>query len=135
SFIGTVVQQVPFHWEQTNKRLRLKEARDVDDNNTIIYHLMAAHFKPTPISWLHRQFYSLTRTPNNGTYLLGESNPVMGALVWYYRRQNRGNPEMAELYRPLVMKYFSPADDYERLRIELASAFNAFSEKVTLTRF
>jgi hypothetical protein len=135
SFTGTLLHQIPIHWEQTNKRLRFKESRDVDDNNTIIYHLMAAHFKPTPISWLHRQFYAITRPPNNGNYLLGETNNVMGALVWYHRKQNRGNPEMAELYRPLVEKYFSPRDDYQRLRIEVTSTLNKFSRRYLVSRF
>lgn len=135
SFAGTIIHQIPIHWEQTNKRFRFKEGRDVDDNNTIIYHLVAAQFKPTPVSWLHRQFYAATRRPSNGNYLLGETNNVMGALVWYHRRQNRGNPEMAELYRPLVMKYFSPQDDYQRMRIELSSMVNNFSSRYLITRF
>lgn len=135
SLVGSILHLIPIHWEQTNKRFRFKEARDVDDNNAIIYHLMSAKFKPTPISWLNRQLYALTRQANNGNYLLGEDNHVMGALVWYHRRQNRGNPEMAELYRPLIMQYFSPQDDYEQMRIELSSMLNSFSEKLVITRF
>jgi len=133
SFTGTLLHQIPVHFEQTAKRFRFKEPKDVDDNNAIIYHLMAAKFKPTPISWLHRQFYGLTRRANYGNYFLGERNHVMGALVWYHRPQNRGNPEMAELYRPVIEEYFSPADDYERLRIEAAGLFNRFSEKLLTT--
>lgn len=133
SLLGTILHQFPLHFEQTAKRFRLKGPGDVDDNNAIIYHLVAAHFKPTPISWAHRQFYALTRSANNGNYLLGESNPVMGALVWYHRKQNRGNPEMAELYRPLIEQYFSPRDDYQRVRIEMTSLFNRFSERLLTT--
>ncbi len=107
-FIGTLLQHFPLHFTLSSKRFRMKEMRDVDDNNAIIAHLMAAHFKPTPISELDRYVYSLTRRWNYGNSLMGELNPVMGAMAWYHRSEARGNPEMAELYRPLIEKYFAP---------------------------
>ena len=131
--LGTLIQQIPVHWEQTKRRLRFYEPRDVDDNNAIIQHLLAANFKPTPISWLNRQLYATTRRINNGNIHLGETNPVMGALAWYHRSAGGGNPEMAELYRPVVEEYFSPQDDYQRLRIELSSLLNRFSERLLTT--
>lgn len=105
--VATLLYQFPLHFEQTAKRFRIKELRDVDDNNDIIAQLMAVHFKPTPVSWVNRQLYSMTRRWNYGNTKLGELNPVMGSLAWYHRSENRGNPEMAELYRPLIEKYFS----------------------------
>lgn len=112
--IATALNLIPIHWEEKNKRLRFKEPRDVDDNNTIIAHLMAAKFKPTPMSWLNRWLYSATRAPNNGNIVMGEHNPVMGALVWYHRSEANGNPEIAELYRPMIEQYFSPRDEYHQ---------------------
>lgn len=105
--LATLGNLVPLHWEESNFRLRWKETRDVDDNNTIVAHLVALKFKPTPISWLHRRLYAVTRAPNLGNTQLGERNPVMGALAWYHRLDAGGNPEIAELYRPLIEKYFS----------------------------
>lgn len=129
---GTILNQIPIHWEQTNKRFRWKDLRDVDDNNTVIAHLLAAKFKPTPISWLDRRLYAYTRRLNYGNTRMGETNPVMGALVWYHRASNRGNPEMAELYRPLVLEYFAPQDDLERLRIEVTTLFSKFSDRILM---
>lgn len=130
--IGTLLQQIPIHWEQTAKRLRFKEPRDVDDNNVIISHLMAATFKPTPISWLNRQIYSLTRRTNYGNTIKGETNPVMGALVWYHRFENRGNPEMAELYRPLIEEYFSPRESFNESIQFVAQKFERLKGKILL---
>lgn len=106
---------------------------DVDDNNRIIAHLMAAEFKPTPIAWLDRLIYSLTREENFGNTILGETNSVMGALAWYHRAEAGGNPEMAELYRPLVQKYFSPKDSYSQTILEISFKFDRFFEKIVTT--
>jgi hypothetical protein len=110
--IGTLFESIPLHWEERNHRLRFRESRDVDDNNAIIAHLMSAKFKPTPVSWLNRQIYALMRPSNDGNSVLGESNNVMGALAWYHRSEAGGNPEIAELYRPLIEEYFSPKENY-----------------------
>lgn len=127
---GTLLQLIPVHWEQTNKRFRWVDLRDVDDNNAIVAHLLAAKFKPTPISWLDRQLYAYTRRINYGTTLLGESNPVMGAMAWYHRVGGGGNPEIAELYRPLIQEYFAPQDDLERLRLDVTAFVAKFSDRV-----
>jgi hypothetical protein len=31
--------------------------------------------------------------------------PVLGALRWYFRAESKGNPELAELYAPIVRKW------------------------------
>lgn len=118
--VATLLTLVPVHWEEDNLRLRGREPRDVDDNNGIISHLMAVAFKPTPISWLNRQVYALTRTANYGNFVKGEKNPVMGALAWYHRIEGRGNPELAELYRPLVEEYLSPREQIEQAKFSIA---------------
>jgi hypothetical protein len=127
---GTLFSLIPVHFVDGGKALRFREMKDVDDNNRIIAHLMAAEFKPTPISWLDRQVYALTRPKNFGNTLMGETNPVMGALVWYHREELGGNPEIAELYRPLVQKYFSPYDSYSQTVVEVSLFFDRFYERV-----
>lgn len=128
--VATLIEAVPFHWEETNKRLRLRNPGDVHDNNTIIAHLVAARFKPTPISWLNRQIYALTRAQNYGNTILGESNPVMGALVWYHRPEAGGNPELAELYRPLIEEYFSPQESYAEIVHTLARIYDRYTGRI-----
>ena len=132
--IGTALNLIPIHWEERNKRLRFKESRDVDDNNTIIIHLLAANFKPTPMSWLSRQLYAWSRTPNNGNTIMGERNPVMGALTWYHRAEAGGNPELAELYRPMVEEYFSPRDEYQQTIHRITQAYDRLLGPVSEAR-
>ncbi|MGZ3798249.1 MAG: hypothetical protein ACXVB1_17895 [Pseudobdellovibrionaceae bacterium] len=107
--IGTVLSALPLHFQDDHLWPRWRNENDVDDNNVIIQHLLAAHYKPTPISALNRYLYSVTRSQNLGNTLLGEKNAVMGALRWYHRNElgGEGNPEIAEIYRPLIEKYFS----------------------------
>ena len=132
--LGTLFASIPIHWEESHLRLRWEEPRDVDDNNTIVAHLMAAHFKPTPISWLNRQLYSGLRAQNLGNTVLGESNPVMGALSWYHRREAGGNPEIAELYRPLIQEYFAPEESWGLAMNRVTRLFDRFTDRVLITR-
>ena len=110
--VGTVFNILPLHFKDDHWIPRWRMEEDVDDNNIIIQHLLAAVYKPTPISELSRYLYSVTRAPNLGNTMLGEKNPVMGALRWYHRSEYNGeaNPEIAELYRPLIEKYFTYSD-------------------------
>ena len=107
--VGTVISLLPLHWKDDHLFPRWREEGDVDDNNTIVKHLLAAEYKPTPFSALNRYVYSTFRGRNLGNSVLGEHNPVMGSLAWYHRNTHggEGNPEMAELYRPLVEEYFT----------------------------
>ncbi len=119
-FVGTLITALPFHLRDDHFVPRWKRQDDVDDNNVMIQHLMAAFYKPTPISEFNRYIYSITRPKNFGNSLLGEENHVMGALRWYHRNEfgGHGNPEVAEVYRPLIMKYFdypSPATSLANL--------------------
>lgn len=106
---GTLITALPLHLKDDAIIPIPKQMDDVDDNNIVVQHLLAAHYKPTPISALNRYIYSVTRPKNFGNTILGESHPVMGALAWYHRNTHggEGNPEMAELYRPLIEKYFT----------------------------
>jgi hypothetical protein len=40
-----------------------------------------------------------------------DCSPVFGALRWYFRPENGGNPGIAELYRPIVDKYLPGEGD------------------------
>lgn len=131
--IGTIIEAVPLHWSESSKRFRPRDLGDVDDNNTIVAQLMAVRFKPTPISWLNRQLYALTRARNYGNTILGESNPVMGALAWYHRPEAGGNPEIAELYRPLIEEYFSPQDSYERIVMRISRIYDRYTGRILMT--
>lgn len=111
--VGTLITALPLHLKDDTIIPRWKTPDDVDDNNIVVQHLLAAHFKPTPLSEFNRYLYSVTRPQNFGNTVLGEKNAVMGALVWYHRTERGGNPEMAELYRPLVEKYFEYPNPFE----------------------
>lgn len=115
--VGTVLTALPLHFKDDHWIPRLKNENDVDDNNIVAQHLLAAVYKPTPISELSRFIYSMTRQKNFGNTKLGESNPVMGALRWYHRSEfgGHGNPDMAEIYRPLIEKYFTYTTPQEYL--------------------
>lgn len=128
--LATIWESIPVHWEETGKRLRSRALGDVDDNNAIIAHLMAVKFKPTPISWLNRQVYSLLRPLNYGNTILGESNNVMGALAWYHRKEAGGNEGIAELYRPLIEEYFSPQQPYETVVLQLTRLYDRYTGHV-----
>jgi hypothetical protein len=80
---------------------------DVDDDNNIMRMLQSCQIMPTPLSWLERKLYTLTRKKNNGNLIKGEKSPVMGALVWKHRAESNGNPEIAEAYRLIVERYFT----------------------------
>ncbi|WP_413287842.1 hypothetical protein [Bdellovibrio sp. HCB337] len=113
--VGTVLSAMPLHFKDDHWIPRLKNQNDVDDNNIVVQHLLAAVYKPTPMSELSRYIYSVTRPVNFGNTKLGEKNPVMGALRWYHRSEYGGtaNPEMAEMYRPLIEKYFTYPEPHE----------------------
>jgi hypothetical protein len=112
---GTLLTAMPLHFVDDHWIPRWRNENDVDDNNIIVQHLLAALYKPTPISELNRYLYSVTRAENFGNTKLGEKNPVMGALRWYHRSEFGGdaNPEIAELYRPLIEKYFTYSSPFE----------------------
>jgi len=75
-----------------------------DDNNHILRLAQAQRVLPTPISWLARKLYKRIRPSCPGMTVRGEGCPVMGALVWYHS-SNGGNPDVAELWRPIVARF------------------------------
>lgn len=128
--VGTLLSALPLHFKDDHLIPRLKNDNDVDDNNIVIQHLMAAAYKPTPISELNRYLYASLRPENLGNTLLGEKNHVMGALRWYHRSEygGHGNPEIAEVYRPLIEKYFT----YPNAQEVLAQILDRFESREVL---
>lgn len=74
-----------------------------DDLNHIARLVHAQAVLPTPVSWLARKLYKLIRP--KGPLSHAEPSAIMAALRWYFRASNGGNPELAELYRPLVERF------------------------------
>ena len=90
---------------------------DVDDNNTIMTLAVCAKRMPTPLSWLACRLYGkfrpwnfgcreTTKSGGVGTIRLNAYHPVYGALRWYHRKESGGNPEIAELWRPICKELF-----------------------------
>lgn len=69
-----------------------KDPEDVDDNNLVISLLVCKHRLPTPTSLLALLIYTRLR-PHKTPYQ---------ALAHYHRSESLGNPEIAELYKPLL---------------------------------
>lgn len=85
---------------------------DVDDNNTILTFAVCRFKMPTPLSYLASRIYGRLRPWNYGcrdSQVYFDDNvyhPVYGALRWYHRAENGGNPEIAEMYREICKRYF-----------------------------
>lgn len=85
---------------------------DVDDNNTIVTLAVCRYRMPTPLSYLASRIYGKLRPWNYGcrdSQVYFDDNvyhPVYGALRWYHRAENGGNPEIAEMYREICKRYF-----------------------------
>jgi hypothetical protein len=89
-----------------------------DDNNHMIRMFQSTDTLATPMSWFARRYWARNRPRTYGSYVgeyhqdgvtykyPGESNYVMGAFVWYHRPQNKGNPEIAEVYRDQIARLF-----------------------------
>lgn len=114
--LGLLINAV-FIWASARKN-----PDDTDDINHIMRLAQAYYFMPTPVSWLARKLYGWLRPHNLGSspqmrekwvqwrgdvafedlpeY---EGDPIMGSIVWYFRAQNYGNPEIGELYRDFVL--------------------------------
>ncbi len=93
---------------------------DVDDNNTILTLAVCSARMPTPLSFLARKIYSSLRPWNYGCeghqsydevglscVKYSVHHPVYGALRWYHRKESGGNPEIAELWKPICERYFT----------------------------
>jgi len=78
---------------------------DTDDDNMHNVLMVSQYRYPTPLSWFARKLFKKYRKPNFGNTQMGEKDPMMGALVWYYRASIGEDPEFAEIARPIVERY------------------------------
>jgi hypothetical protein len=81
---------------------------NVDQNNTILTIAVCSKKFETPWSWLARKIFGKFLPYNFGCGGLPECparHPVIGSLLWYHRAP-AGNPEIAELWRPICKRYF-----------------------------
>jgi len=85
-------------------QFRMPGLDDVDDDNMNNVLMVSQHVYQTPLSWLARKIYKTLRGKTYGNTVLGETDNIMGALAWYHRAPD-GNPELAELARPIVKRY------------------------------
>ena len=85
-------------------QFRMPGPDDVDDDNINNMLMVTQYIFQTPLSYLARKIYKTFRRKNLGNTLLWESNNIMGALC-YYHRAPEGNPELAEVARPIVKRY------------------------------
>lgn len=96
-----------FKYEE-KRFVKLGEDDVGDDKNHVMCLLQSCRSLPTPISYLSKKIYKWFKPKNYGNYVMGEKDPIMGALMWGFREAypSNGNQVIAELLRPLVMKYF-----------------------------
>lgn len=85
-------------------QFRWPQPDDVDDDNINNVLMVSQHTFQTPLSYIARKLYKKFRRENLGNTVLGEKNHIMGALAYYHRGPD-GNPELAELARPIVEQY------------------------------
>jgi hypothetical protein len=78
-----------------------------DDLNCLASAVFSVIRFPTKRSNKNLEMYLEDRPTNYGNTKLGERCPVMGALAWYFRVDAGGNPELAEIWRPIVEYYRS----------------------------
>lgn len=83
---------------------RARNPNDVDDNNLNNVIMVAQYTLATPFSWFARKLYKKFRQSNNGNIQLGETNNILGAMMWYDKLPD-GNPEIVDLARPIVARY------------------------------
>ena len=94
---------------------------DVDHNNTILTLAVCSKRMPTPLSFLARKLFTKFCPWNFGCEGLVERetdtaivfkedenayHPVYGSLRYYHRAESGGNPEIAELWKPICKELF-----------------------------
>ena len=86
--------------------IRCYQAKDPDnvgdDLNTLVSVVQAQHTCGTPLSWLARKLYVKFRPqPFIGLDGPMSTNNVFLALVWYFRKESGGNPEIALAWKDI----------------------------------
>ena len=94
-------------WAYFGIRIRCAQAKkDQDDTGDDLNTLIAAVFcymvTPTKQSTRNLKYYLDNRPQSFGTTKLGEKDFVIGSLCWYFRPETGGNPELANLWAPII---------------------------------
>jgi hypothetical protein len=114
--LKTFFSLIPYQMKDGG-RIEKRSPDNCDVRNSFLGHLLALNFAPTPISYLSRRLFTNCLHSTYGmldcespdhpeSYNYRETNRVMGALVWYFRKEAKGNPDIAEALRPTVERYF-----------------------------
>jgi hypothetical protein len=85
-----------------------KDLTRTDDVNSIMSHLQALRWMPTPLSWLARKIYTKYRP-----LVYNDENIVHGpesALYGYFFNDPNGIQPIYYIYKPLMEKYFVTAN-------------------------
>lgn len=93
---------------ETREFVASSDADNVGDDVLFTQHLLFALMNgPTPAAMYAANLVRERKPTNYGNTLLDnpEDSPLMGALSWYHRADSGGNPEIGEVYRPLVRAY------------------------------
>jgi len=124
--VPTIIARANSNWDDVG-----------DDLNFIVLLLVASQKAPTETSEAIRKAYSGSRPVNYGCYLeayrhryhddfnaskevmiarikeginIGwnpDCSPIIGALRWYFREESGGNPDIAEIYKPIIDYLFT----------------------------
>lgn len=98
---------IPRWKEETSEFVKLNNDDVGDDKNHIMCLLQAKLWYPTPISFIASWIYKKFRPKNRGNTELNETSPIQGAITHYFREESGNNPEISELYRPIIAYFFS----------------------------
>ncbi len=94
-------------WLYGDVMTRIKKGNDmaeVDDRCTVAMCAQSFFIHDTKIAKAARRKYFTERPTNLGSTELKETDPIMGALAWYFRADlpSGNSPEIAETWRPIV---------------------------------
>lgn len=100
TFLGDawLLPDVMIRCEQASKNLD-----DVGDDVNLFCTLMQANLvSPSRTAKLALEYYFHSRPTNYGVTKLGAPDNVSGALMWYFRADAGGNPEIAQEWLPII---------------------------------
>lgn len=122
---GAIIKIFPVRYNDQKKRLEWNDMDKVDDWNDVIPLLHAVRSYPTLTSWLARFIYRTFRKKNHGRNLTMSWNRIEQALRWYNRASSGGNPELVDLYKEDLDRFFSTPSLVRKAR-QLMGRFGCF---------
>lgn len=85
-----------------------KDPDHADDNNTMLTLVVCNARIPSVSAKIAKEIYVTHRPWNLGCQEHGVKNwfhPVIGAMRWYHRAENGGNPEIVDMASPAIKRY------------------------------